>query len=137
MTPASITVVVNGRAVAVRELTVSEIRNRLRGEELGSPDIADPQSPESVAEWFADQFITIDGVSMRDIRAMSDVTADDIASAKPSDLGQLVEAIKKANRDFFVARARLDKHLAGVVPTLPTATISPPPAETSSAPSVH
>lgn len=84
-----------GRTVTVREMTVGEVRAWMA-------DIATPRPTESV-DLVAEMLIP--GVSLADIRRMSD--ADDAAldAATPSEIAGLVSACKEINQDFFTMRA--------------------------------
>lgn len=86
-----------GRDVTVKELTVGEIRAWLAAAAAGAPD----GDVVSVA--------LFEEVTLDDLLRMTDITADEIAGAAPSELAELREAVKAVNRDFFSLRSRLER----------------------------
>lgn len=94
-----ITVPVGDRNVAVNELTVGQIRAYLRGEELAP--VAD------IAVDHVDLLVEVNGVPLRHLYAMSDLRPADIDACAPSQMAQLVAAVKEANPSFFAVEARL------------------------------
>ncbi|WP_104565849.1 hypothetical protein [Ralstonia mannitolilytica] len=88
---------VGSHTVQVRELTVQEIRAWFARMRDGSqvPDVVD-------ALMFRD-------VSVADILATTDLTAEAFATLAPSEIRALIEKIKEVNPDFFELRARLEE----------------------------
>lgn len=85
-----------GRDVTVSELTVGEIRAWLAGAAAGDDaDVVDVALFEEV--------------TLTDLLRMTDLTADEIAGAAPSELASLRESVKAVNRDFFSLRSRLER----------------------------
>ncbi|WP_316856198.1 hypothetical protein [Ralstonia mannitolilytica] len=88
---------VGSHTVQVRELTVQEVRAWFARMRDGSqvPDVVD-------ALMFRD-------VSVADILATTDLTAEAFAALTPSEVRALIEKIKEVNPDFFELRARLEE----------------------------
>lgn len=86
-----------GRKVTVSELTVGEIRAWLADASAGASD-GDVVS-----------VVLFEGVTLADLLRMTDITADEIAAAAPSELASLRESVKAVNRDFFSLRSRLER----------------------------
>lgn len=84
-----------GREVRVRELTVKEIRQWLA-------ELSVTQEGVDVV----DQLL-FDDVALSEIGRMTDLTADEMASATPSELDALAARCREVNRHFFALRARL------------------------------
>ena len=81
------TVVVEGRDIIVRELSVLEIRNwigNLDGKEI---DLVDE--------------LLIDGVQLSAVRLMSGISKEEMEEMMPSELDKVVDAAKQVNHRFF------------------------------------
>jgi hypothetical protein len=89
------TVPIGGRDVTVKELTVGEIRAWLA--DMG----ADGDDVVSVA--------LFEDATLADLSRMSDITAEEIAAAAPSELAAVLDMMRAVNKDFFSLRARLSK----------------------------
>lgn len=83
----------NGGPVAVKELTVGEIRAWLRDTSQASADLIDA--------------LLVDEVSISDLMRMTDLTAERMDELRPSDLNRLRDAAKEVNPDFFKLRGRI------------------------------
>lgn len=86
-----------GRDVTVKELTVGEIRAWLADASAGASD-GDVVS-----------VVLFEEVTLADLLRMTDITADEISAAAPSELATLRESVKAVNRDFFSLRSRLER----------------------------
>jgi len=75
-------------SVIVRELTVTEVRDRLLADEIGSS--IDPL-----------RALVFDGFGLDDIAGMCDVSAQVLESFPPSELAELVAACQAINPFFF------------------------------------
>lgn len=86
--PLSRTVSLGTLAVTVHELTVTEVRDALVGEEAGA---------------YVDPFhaLVFDGFGLNDIARMCDVSAVVLEAFAPSDLAELVAACQAVNPFFF------------------------------------
>lgn len=84
-----------GQTVLVRELTVAEIRQWLANLK------ADVAKEDSLS------LILFDDVTFGDLRLMTDLTDEQLASATPSELRQVADKIKAVNSHFFAFRGRL------------------------------
>lgn len=112
--------------IQVHELTLAQIRSRLREEELNEGDApsTDVERREN-AVW--DRVLTVDDVvSIGDLLRMTNATREQLYALKPSELLPLVAKVKAANPVFFrvvlpAAAARL-----GGNPN-PTAVYAPEP----------
>ncbi|ANJ73550.1 hypothetical protein K6V72_24200 [Ralstonia insidiosa] len=89
------TVPIGTHTVLVRELTVEEIR-------AWFARIRDPQQQLDVVD-----ALMFRDVSVADILASTDLTAEAFGSLAPSEIRTLIEKIKEVNPDFFELRARL------------------------------
>ena len=99
MKPDAITCVIDGVTITVRELTLGEIRARFRADELNAKDpIGDERG---FLENTLDNFINIDGVSVADIKRLTDATDEVLAPLCASQLSALVEKLRAANPVFF------------------------------------
>ena len=85
-----------GRKLAVKELTVGEIRFWMAGVGAGGGD-----DVVSVA--------LFEDATLDDLLMMSDLTAAEIADATPSELTAVKDVVKEVNKDFFSLRTRLAK----------------------------
>ena len=88
---------VAGISITVRELTVSDIRTALKMEE--SENNADA----------VDMFL-LEDVSLPDIGRMTDLSLEQMAGMKPSELRQVADACREVNADFFALRGRVLKY---------------------------
>lgn len=111
--------------VKVYELTVAEVRDRLRRLEID--DAGANVAPASIANapehaaasaaeklWFEalDSLIRFDDdFTLRDLRDLTTVTEDQLALS-PSELKPIIAAAREANGHFFDARSKLDQLLA-------------------------
>ncbi len=97
-----------GRDVTVSELTVGEIRAWLA-------DLTTRATGDDVVN-----VAIFEDAALDDLLMMSDLTAEEVAAATPSELAAVLEAVKTVNRDFFSLRAKLERAgaatLAGAVP---------------------
>ncbi len=109
-----------GRTVLVRELTVGAVRAWLAA--LAAPDAA-AAGVDLVGE------LLLPGVSLDDLRRMTDADAALFDAATPSELGRLAAACREVNQDFFSLRAKL---VAAALS--PDAATSPPPSTASRTP---
>lgn len=80
---------VGERAVLVRELTVAELRTWAA-------------SAEPAAGSFVDDIFEDDDLSLPDIPVFCDLTTADVEGLAPSELADVVEAIREVNQRFFV-----------------------------------
>ena len=88
-------VVIGEKVYIVRELTVLEIRNWIGSLDASSIDVVDE--------------LLSDGVQLSAVRAMADISRDDMDAMVPSAIDKLVEAAKSVNPRFF---AMVDRVLA-------------------------
>ena len=95
------TIEIAGITVAVRELTVAEIRAALKMEESDGKSSADTDA--------VDMFLFAD-ISLPDICRMTDLTLEKMAELKPSELRQVAESCREVNADFFALRGRVLKY---------------------------
>lgn len=86
-----------GRQVKIRELTVGEIRAWLAGLETDNSN-----APADLVD-----LALFEDVTLADLRLMTDVTADEISTAAPSELAQLFAEARAVNAGFFGLRARM------------------------------
>ena len=93
---------VAGISITVQELTVSEIRNALKMEETGGDGSDDTDA--------VDMFL-LEDISLPDIRHMTDLTVEQMASMKPSEIRKAADACREVNADFFSLRARVLKYV--------------------------
>jgi len=91
------TVIACGREVRVIELTVGDIRAWLAG--LSAP-------PADAGVDVVDQLLFED-VALAEIGRMTDLTADELADAAPSELAAILDCCREVNRHFFALRSRL------------------------------
>lgn len=111
-------VICGGSEITVRELTVIEVRDWLKGIEAGTTAI-DPAGDALFAD-----------VSLADIALMSDAPAEWLAQFGPSVIEPLAELCKKMNPHFFRLRtvvqaahiAQVRALLSGQPETIPSAT---------------
>ncbi len=88
---------VAGITVTVRELTISDIRAALKMEEF-------EQSADAV-----DMFL-LEDISLPDISRMTDLSPEQMAGMKPSELRRVAETCREVNTDFFALRGRVLKY---------------------------
>ena len=93
--PATRIVIVGGRSVAVRELTVGQVRDWLIEAEMG----ADVDPIHALA---------LEDCSLDDLARMSDNSARELEAYAPSELVELTEACKALNPHFFRVRVALN-----------------------------
>lgn len=88
------TVPLGAHAVTVRELTVTDVRDRLLSEESGAA--VDPL-----------RALVFDGFGLDDIAGMCDVSAEVLEGFPPSELAELVAACQAVNPFFFRVKTLL------------------------------
>lgn len=88
------------RRVTVRELDVSAIRQHL----------ASAGAPESIEEIDVVGTLLFHEASFADLKAMSDITDDELARLAPSEIRPVLIACKEVNPDFFGMAARIRAH---------------------------
>lgn len=86
-----------GRDVRVRELTVAEIRQWL----------AELSAPKAEAEVDVVDQLLFEDVTVSEIGRMTDLSAEELAGATPSELDAIRARCREVNRHFFVLRDRL------------------------------
>ncbi|WP_271103408.1 hypothetical protein [Pseudomonas tohonis] len=86
-----------GLGIQCRELTVTEIRDWLKGMNTQA------QSPDLVGETLLPEF------SLEDLERMTSATPQQLAGMTPSELRQLGDDCKAVNTDFFDLRARIEE----------------------------
>lgn len=89
------TIEVAGRTVIVRELTLAELRAhlvRMASAEGGWRD--------------ALEVYLIEGWDMADVPLFTDLTVEDLAPMRPSEIRKVMGAIERMNPDFFIFRAK-------------------------------
>lgn len=79
--------------IRARELTVADIRALLKGLEAGPVDL--------IGETL------LDGVTLPELLAMTDATAEALEALTPSQLRALSDVCREVNADFFGWRARI------------------------------
>lgn len=84
-----------GRSVAIKELTVGEIRQWLKSLESGGASL------DVVGSTLFEE-LTFD-----DLVRFTDLDRASLDAWKPSELRQLIDKIKAVNADFFLLRSRL------------------------------
>lgn len=84
--------VVGGKEVVIRELTVAGVRNLMASNEDSS--------------LFDDTFF--EDVRIADLRAFTSLTSDDIEALHPSTIRLIINACKELNPDFFTWMARME-----------------------------
>ena len=95
------TIDVGDKKVIIRELTVSELRQWIADtEEIDTNDII--------------TLAIVDGMSLKDLRQMTNLTEDEINEMSPSTLVNIADTCKKVNASFFQMLERIKK----VVPQL-------------------
>lgn len=87
-------VVVGSLAVIVHELTVSDVRDWIRRQEISG--LRDPIHA-----------LVFEDFGIDDLAEMSDATAAQLEAFAPSDLADLVKACKEINPHFFRLRAAI------------------------------
>ncbi|OQA32881.1 MAG: hypothetical protein BWY57_01608 [Betaproteobacteria bacterium ADurb.Bin341] len=91
-----------GRQVKVRELTVGEIRTWLAALGTQETSIADVVD-----------LALFEDATLADLRLMTDVSDDEIATAAPSELAALLTEARAVNAHFFGLRERLLRQVQG------------------------
>lgn len=104
-----------GRDVKVVELTVGDIRAWLAGLSAAK---------DAAAVDVVDQLL-FEEVALSELGAMTDLSADELANAAPSELETVLAACREVNRHFFALRTRL--MTAG---TMAMASMPPPASAT-------
>jgi hypothetical protein len=89
----------DGREVIARELTTAECRQWLDNLE------------KRKFELFNEQFFAEHGVGVEDICLMTNLTPAKVNALFPSEMVQVIQAIKETNETFFQFRAWLKKEL--------------------------
>ena len=100
-------------AVAVRELTIAEVRSAL---------ITD----EAIGDWV--QSLVFDGFGLGDLLAQCDASAADLERFTPSELAPLVDACKDLNPFFFRVRAVLARSASEVLAAVEQMSLTDPAA---------
>ena len=97
-------VMIGDRTVTVKELTTGEIRVWMAGLEaqLATPDLVG--------------LLLIDGVSLADLKVMSDLDDAGLEDLTPSEIQSLLAAAKEVNADFFRMRERIEQLAALPIP---------------------
>jgi len=110
MNPITATVSVAGRDIAVRELSMAEIRRLVGMVEIAAaaapPPPGDAAAPlaDAVIDWprrLMEHLLSIDGVSLDNLLGMTTLQPSDFDAAKPSELGALVAKARQINPFFF------------------------------------
>lgn len=86
------------RDIKVRELTVKEIRAWLTDGMM-----------KDLENLSAVDLVLLDDVSLSDLKTMTDITAEEIEEATPSQLEGLRDFCKEVNKGFFVLRKKLEE----------------------------
>ena len=99
-------VTVGQLTVTVRELTIPEIRAELA--RAASEDV--PEDADLV------DYYLIEGFPLYDIPTFCDLTREQMVAHKlaPSELQEVVTAVKALNRDFFGMCERAERHVAAL-----------------------
>lgn len=84
---------VGGRKIAVRELTVGEIRNWLKESGAVSGDVVDAA--------------LFDDFSLPDLTMMTSLDAEAINAMTPSEIREVRRVAEEVNADFFAMRSRV------------------------------
>lgn len=95
------TVKVDGREVAVLELTVRDQREWLKQRIQAGKDAAKAGAEFDVIGWQL-----FEDMTFSDVAFMTDLEADDLEDMTPSAIEKVVNACKKVNPHFFGMRKR-------------------------------
>lgn len=88
------TLAIGETEIAVRELTVADIRAWLKAlEAQTAPDVLD--------------VVLFEDFTLADLTRMTDLTAADLETMAPSELRRVADACREVNADFFALRGRL------------------------------
>lgn len=104
---------IGDKDVAVKELTVAEIRTWYQ--EVDQAE--DAREAGRIGEFDLVGDGLLEDVSLRDLERMTDCSMDELGEFTPSQLRELFEKCKEVNPDFFAFRARLLKMLDIVLPS--------------------
>lgn len=86
-----------GLGIVCRELTVQEIRDWLKGMQVGAAE------PDPVGD------TVIEEVSQTDLLQMTNATQAQLDALAPSELRELAHDCKEVNPDFFALRERIEE----------------------------
>lgn len=87
---------VNGIAVQVHEMTVTEVMTWLQDAKVAASGDINP----------IDELL-LDGCSLSDLARMTDISVEDMRGLTPSELDQVLEVAKARNPAFFRVRGLL------------------------------
>lgn len=90
---------VAGRTVTIREVTLKDYRAWLK-------DVIDQSKQEEIPLYSVDRDLFED-MALTDLPRFSDLTLEQIDEMRPSELHEVIAAIKEVNPDFFVMRGRM------------------------------
>lgn len=90
---------VGGQAVQVREISIAEIRAWLM-------DIETQAKSETVSLYSVDRDL-FEAVSLADLAKFTDLAPEVIDGLLPSQIHQVIAAVREVNPDFFAMRERM------------------------------
>ncbi len=94
------TIEVGGQTVQVHELTVADIREALKLEEM------EGNREEDVVAGAVDMFL-LDGIALPDLLKMTDLTREAMETMTPTELKEVESACREVNADFFALRGKI------------------------------
>jgi len=117
---------VGGNPIAVRELTLKDYRSWLK-------DMIDQAAQEEIPLYSIDRDLFKD-MALTDLPRFTDLTPERIDGMTGSQVRQVIEAVKKANPDFFAMRERMRNTASQVIGLMEKhlKDLSAPPAPLSS-----
>lgn len=95
------TMTVDGREIAVREMTVSDQREWLKHRTQAGKEAAKAGDNFDVMSWSL-----FEDVNLFDLPFMTDLPVKALEDMKPTDIQRVVDMCKKVNPHFFAMRER-------------------------------
>ena len=95
-------ITINGKAIAVKEMTVSEQREWLSSRAQAGEEAGKEGAEVDIISWRL-----FEDVYLFDLPFMTDQTIKSFEDMLPSDIQRIIDACKKANPHFFGMRERV------------------------------
>lgn len=115
-----------GQSVTVRELTLKDYRNWLKS-------VMDQANGQDLPLYSVDRDL-FEEMEITDFHWFTDLTPENIDAMRPSDLREVIAAIKEINPDFFAMRGRMRNTANQVISLMGEHlnSLTAPPAHSSS-----